>query len=344
MQKQTNARYAFGALLFAAAATVALTAIRTFLVPQSRDIDTGVFGDPLWAIIASVVFIAALIFLCASIRGEKTAFLHGRTLIPLSVAGMVAGIVMALSSAWDAYGWYFLQREPDPQVAMPSILSNIVLILMLVFGVLGGVVLVVWGFGITARDSTAAKHGTFLLLPVLWLWFRLARYEMSYASALGLSDCFFEFLMYIAELLFLFKLARFVSNVGTPRTGLLAFYSGVTALLALSAPLVRLCMYLTGDSEAYQALYLVGIPDAAIGLLALMTLWSLADTLRLDANPASAPIEEAPLLFVDEMPQEGLIDEDDEIEPMPDIPEEELLVDLPQPDAHKQSSDGDTIQ
>ena len=76
--------------------------------------------------------------------------------------------------------------------------------------------------------------------------------------------------MFILEMLFLFKLARYVTGVGKVQAGMLLFYSMGTALFALSAPIVRVCMYLLQDSEAYLASRQAGAADFAVGLLALM--------------------------------------------------------------------------
>ena len=146
----------------------------------------------------------------------------------------------------------------------------------LVFGVLGAVALVRWGLQTVAEGGTRRGMSAFgALAPVMWVWFRLAWYEMSYASTVGWSEKFYDFLMVIFELLFLFKLARFVSGVGKTTTGGMLFWAMAAAMFALSGPLTRVLLYFTGGAEAYLASELAGVADFGIGVLALAFGWSL---------------------------------------------------------------------
>jgi hypothetical protein len=127
----------------------------------------------------------------------------------------------------------------------------------------------------------------------MWLWFRLAWYEMSYTSTVGWSEKFYDFLMVIFALLFVFKLARFVSGIGRATTGEMLFYAMMTAMLSLSGPLVRVCLYFTGGAEAYIASDLAGMADFGIGVLALVFGWSLVRGCR--EIPLAAKKEEEEL-------------------------------------------------
>lgn len=74
---------------------------------------------------------------------------------------------------------------------------------------------------------------------------------MSYASAVDVGQSFYDFVMLIFLLLFLFAFARYISGVGQNRSRLLFFFSLMTALFALSGPLTRVFLYMTGHGDAY---------------------------------------------------------------------------------------------
>ena len=162
-------------------------------------------------------------------------------------------------------------------------------LLEVLFGLLSGVAFVRMGLTLLSEGATRrgmAQWGA--LAPVLWMWFRLASYEASFASTVRVSNGFFYFVMFILELLFLFRLARYVSGVGEVSANSLLFHAMSTALFALSAPIVRLSMYLLQDSEAYQAAQQAGVTDFAVGVLALTVGISLVHSV---AHPvyASSP-------------------------------------------------------
>ena len=99
---------------------------------------------------------------------------------------------------------------------------------------------------------------------------RLARYEVSYASAVAVSDSFYDFVMLIFALLFFFSFARYLSGVGAGKNRLLFFFALMTALFCLSGPLTRLCLYMTGQGDAYNASRLAGVIDGVVGAFALL--------------------------------------------------------------------------
>ena len=243
---------------------------RVLLLPLLRDGDTGRFLTGWAVVIFMLLALTALAIMAFSLR-EKPPLMGKSGANVLAVVTVIAGGVLALSSLWD--GWRLMAdgQQPPPVTAGNNLVGGISLILTIFFGLLGGIALIYWGLKIVSEKATrSGLQSLGMLAPVLWMWFRLARYEMSYASAVGLSETFYDFMLFIFMLLFLYKMARYVVGVGVPTMGSLLFFSLGTVLFALSGTLTRLCMYLAGDGEAYRASQLAGWPDFALGVLALV--------------------------------------------------------------------------
>lgn len=255
--------------------TVVLLTARVALMPLLRDTDTGRFANnvPAMVIVAVVLLAMALFSLCTA--RERIDVPASRAL-PTGLAAVLAGGLLGASSLLDIYRYYFEKILPPPGQMQMNTFTQLVLIGYLLFGVLGAIALVRFGLLTISEGGTRRGMSAFgALAPVMWVWFRLAWYEMSYANTVGWSEKFYDFLMVIFELLFLFKLARFASGVGKTTTGGMLFLSMAAALFALSGPLTRVLVYFTSGVEAYQASNLAGVADFGIGLLAYAFGWAL---------------------------------------------------------------------
>lgn len=286
MQKQTQRAllWAMAGLGVGAAAVSVL--LRVCLMPTLRDTETGLFSSGTVVVAVMLLSLVALAALSFTQPKQRVELL--RPVAPrVGVVALLSGVVLALYGVWDIWRWLATDRMPAPQTVVTGHIGMAALVLQLVFAVLGGAALVRWGLLLVAEGATRrGMAGWSMLAPVLWMWFRLARYEMSYVSTVRLSESFFDFGMFILELLFLFKLARFTAGVGKTWVGSLQFFAAATALFALSAPLTRLIMYLLGDSEAFLASELAGAGDMAVGLLAAAVSFGLAAT---PEEPVAAP-------------------------------------------------------
>ncbi len=275
------------------AGTALALLLRVVLMPTLRDSDTGRF-DTSFAVVAFMVLMMVLLALPAIKLSMTPPAVVGRGAIPLSLASMGAGALLLLSSLWDTWNWLASGEQPAPYIGINNFMGTLTLLGTLLFGLVGGGSLIRLGLQISSEGSARRGMASFeALAPVLWMWFRLARYEMSYASAVGLSEIFYDFMLFILTLLFLFRFARFSAGVGTPTMGGLLFFSTTTALFALSGPLTRLCMYLLGDSEAYHASQLAGWPDLGIGVLALTFAFTLVNSALSHSSSVSAEGAEA---------------------------------------------------
>ena len=251
--------------------TAIVTAMRVVIAPLSRDPNTGRFTMSITVIAVALLAVAVMAAIARMGDDNRRVDVGRFTATPLALAAMLAGALIGITGVYDLIGWFTIGRVPPPQTAMTSPVSVALLVISGVLAALGGIVLVMLGRQIFTYRGTREGMCTWeMLIPVLWVWFRLTRYLMSYASAVSLDECVYDFGMFVAELLFMFKLARFVSGVGRTTVGGMMAYAMSASVWSLSAALTRVCMYALGDTQAYLASRLAGFSDFAVGLLALV--------------------------------------------------------------------------
>ena len=239
--------------------------LRVWLLPAAADWQTGMFTSNYWVIGLMVAALVALI-VCNRLSGPIRREIVGSAAVAVSLASLICGVVMATFGVLDLLNLYGITAGfavvPD-RALLPT--------LEYVFCVLGGVALIRLGLALMSEGATRRGIAQWsILAPVLWAWFRLVSYEMSYASMVRIEDNFFGFVMLIVEILFLFRLARYASGIGRVSAGSLMFHAMATAIFALSGPLTRVGMYLLQDNLAYAAYNLAGPVDMAVGVLALV--------------------------------------------------------------------------
>jgi len=177
------------------------------------------------------------------------------------------GAIVTMSAALDIFCWIRYDQVPPPAVFIYNRIDLIASISSLVFGVLGGVYMILQGFSWMAQNAQRKTMLNWLALcPVLWMWFRLARYEISYASTIDIRESFFDFAVLVFGSLFFLQLARTASSVGpAPKNGLLIF-SLFTAMASLAdAPLTIIDV----SSGLPIGNLLVALSDLVIGVFAL---------------------------------------------------------------------------
>lgn len=277
-------------------ATMAMTALAMILrlttLPQVQQEAVGEFGVSFWllvALCAAAVVLAVLSFLSDlplhPIGGTQQPKLGGLT--------VAVGAVLLLDTVLALVRFGLLGKTPPPNAQILNNADKITLYLTFAFGLLGGLWLVILGCQWLRRQTLGNLARAGALLPVLWIWCRLARYELSYASAANIKRSFYDFFMLLFLMLFLLAFARWVADVAPPSAKTMRALSAIAAMAGISSPLTRLGMQILGDTEAFNASQLAGITDLAIGVLALaVTAYLFRD--RLDFVPV--PIERAPLL------------------------------------------------
>lgn len=245
--------------------------LRVWLLPAAADWQTGLFTSNYWVIglmVGALVALAALQYVAGPIRRE----IVGTPAVVVALASMLTGLVMMAVGVLDVLKFYgILEGGTGIMDATNAGLMSVLSLLEYAFCALGGLALLRLGLVLLSEGATRRGIAQWsVLAPVLWAWFRLIGYEMSYASMVRIEDNFFGFVMLIVELLFLFRLARFVSGIGRVGAASLMFHAMATVLFAVSGPLTRVGMYLLEDNMAYTAYHLAGPLDMAVGILALV--------------------------------------------------------------------------
>ena len=280
------------AVILTTVMTAVVLALRIVLMPMMQEAHTGRFR--LSYIVIAVMLLTLIAAALLIWRSEKQAVvMAGPPLTAAACAGVLCGAVMAFGSLYEFFMWQFKGILPAPAMTKPGSLQYAVLTVSLAGGVLGGIFLVLLGLQ-WLQENRSRVFRLMALAPSLWIWFRLARYEMTYASAVNVTESFYDFVMLIFILLFLFSFARYVSGVGETPSKLLFWYALGTAMMAISAPLTRFGMYLLGNTAAYNSSELAGFIDLAVGLFALLFAYAQAFGKQAASVPADPPILEPP--------------------------------------------------
>lgn len=251
--------------------TLVIFVLRVFLMPRLQDPDTGVFRLS-YLVIALMAVTMVVVTVLALLCNRGVPAVKGRMLLPTSVVGILCGAVLLLSNAYDLLFWLLPPHTtPAPNPHVIGTMDGVALFFTILFGILGGLFLIRLGLRwIGENRSRTGMFRLWALTPVAWVWMRLARYEMSYASAVDVSESFYDFVMLIFTLLFFFALARHVSGVGSRPPRFLLVFTLCTGMLSVSGTLTRIVLYLMGQGEAYAASELAGPADLAVGVFALL--------------------------------------------------------------------------
>lgn len=262
--------------------TAVATAMRLLTLPQVQAEAVGEAGISIWLLLALTVAAAVLIVLahCSRLPLRPVEDEHA---VPLGIVAVIAGAVLFVDTVMAMVRLNLTGVTPPPNTQILNQADRVTLWLTLVFGFLAGVWLIALGIRWSRRSSLTLVERLGALTPVLWMWCRLARYELSYASATNAKRSFYDFFMLIFLMLFLLAMARYAADVAPPSAKAMRAYASVAAMVGISSPLTRLGMHLLGDVESFNASQLAGVVDFAIGLLALgMTVYLYREQLTLE--------------------------------------------------------------
>ena len=263
-------------LILGGVMTVVTVLLRVLLLPLLHDGETGRFQTNYVAIAVAAVTVLALVYLARHTYRPRVDIAPDHSLFT-AVAAIGAGAVLGIWTGYHAVQWLLDGIMPLPVQVRVTTLTLVLLYAMFAFGLLGAIGMIVWGFQVAAESGTRRGMASWwMLAPVMWAWFRLVWFEMAYSNSVGWTEKFFDFLMVIAQLLFLFKFARFASGIGKVTTGGMLAYGMVTVLFSLSGALTRVILYFYGGAQAHAASRLAGIADFAIGAFAFAFCWALS--------------------------------------------------------------------
>lgn len=278
MKKMENTKIA---LLFALVMTGVVTVLRVLLIPHTHNIHTGLFHVNY--VVVAVMLLAAIgvfaLLLTDKRPMKELPTVKGKWLLPIAILMMLIGVCVLVVSVIDVYRWAANGIAPPPASSVIGTMDKVTLFLSLAFGVVAGVYFLRVGFFWTADNGEIRGMMPILALcPTFWVWMRLARYEISYASAVQIHESFYDFAMLLCSMLFLFALARTMAGVKATKPVFTLGFALCTMIMSVSGPVARVAFYLMGEGDAYRAGQLAGIPDFAIGVLAatLSIYWVLA--------------------------------------------------------------------
>lgn len=259
------------AAILTAVMAVAVAVLRMALLPLLTAPELGWFRWNYLPIGLLAVTIAAVFILGRFPKEEARRVISGKPLFIPATAGVLGGGILAAMAIYDAGKWFFYKETPPPNKEVFSNLDAITLALMLLAGILGGIALIrCWLTWIEMGRTRAGIFPIWALTPALWAWLRLARYEMSYISAVDFSQNFFDFMMMIFQLLFFFMLARYISGMGSKPSRLLPAFALCTGLFSLSGSAAQLAVFLNGEKLRYAAGNMASITDFIIGVFAML--------------------------------------------------------------------------
>ena len=196
---------------------------------------------------------------------------------PLAAAYFLSGFVLLFGTLAELFLWLHKGVLPPPSLVKPHAVELAALFLQMVCGLTGGVWLAAIGLcTMNGKKPASVWLRAGGLLPALWAWMLLARYEISYVSALDIGQSFFDFAVLVTGLLFLFRLAQYHAGTGEGMPRMMWAFSALAALFSLSAGLFRLALLIGGEKvTSYQGGYVLTLPQLGVGLLALAVFLSL---------------------------------------------------------------------
>ncbi len=250
-----------------------LTAVMTVAFMVLRVVDythpsvmIGTFALPDCVIAVALILLVVITLLCYSKSKSIDC-----TISATSTLGWLAtfcGAMLVMSVVLDSFCWTFYNQIPPPNDHILNNVDYYSLIFSLVFGITSGIFLILQGFNWMANiRHNQAYLNWMALAPILWMWFRLARYEISYASTIDITHSFFDFAALVTSSIFFLELAKMIAKIGTaPRNGLIICALLTSACSLSGAPLT---FYKLAHGETIHVL-LISIVDASIGLFALV--------------------------------------------------------------------------
>ena len=269
--------------------------LRVWIVPAQRDMDTGLFTSNMLVVGLMLVLLAAMGAVMFLMRDHSRREITGNPALALSTVLLIVGGAMSLHGVVELlarFGMVTFYSVGQQWIGEEISLAQVILPwVQTVLSIGGGIAFVLCGLNVASEGGTRRGITKLsLLVPVLWMWFVLANYMITYVSMVRITEGFFTVAAYVMELLFLFHLASYMAGVGKRAVGSLFFFSCGAALFALSAPLVRLLLHLLQDVEAASAAGAAGPLDLAVGVLALTVSITLCQSLSF--SPVSVSEEE----------------------------------------------------
>ncbi len=281
--------------VLAVLATVVVSLLRIVILPN---VVAGTVSSTVNLVLLFAVMAALLCLLLACGRKKPAAAVEGKRLTVVSAGAMFTGVAMAVSAIFAFSDWTFAGVMLYPANIRPTELDVTLLYLQIAFGLLGGVFFLILALRWQLKGQ--AVRGIMrlaALIPLIWSWIRVARYEMSYISSVHVSHHAYDLLLIVSEMLFFLWFARYVSALEDAPPRFLTGIALCTGVLAAAGCITRVAMLLMGNQEAFDACGLITAADLGVAILAFgFAFGQLANHKEPSAKTAPAEIAPAPLL------------------------------------------------
>lgn len=282
------------ALFLAGLLTIAVTAVRLMIVPRALDMTTDPWNAGIVLMLVVLALFAVFALLICTGKGEPLPdlLLPGLRATPLAGGTLLGGALLLVTSAWDGVNWLVRGVLPAPTAHSITIVEGVALGLQLLAGIAAGWYLMWLGICLLqGHPQRTPKSMVAALLPTVWIWMRLVRYEVSYASSVRLSRSFYDFALLISVMLFLFALARYVSGYTKPRSRWVLVFALWTVVLCWSGYFTGLGLSMI-DREAYAAYTGWMATNVDFGMGAVAAGFALSMLLRPLPVKAEQPVED----------------------------------------------------
>lgn len=215
-----------------------------------------------------VFFLLVSVYVALGRRGGLLFW--GESSVLLGFTGIVAGANLLLTSGKEAWDFYNTGIAPAPYYSIFNAADRLFFYGTLLFGVLGGLALLVLGFLWMFGGKAGSTAGQWLsLFPILWAFCRLARYVMSYTSTIRNAYSAAQAALLIFSLLFFYMLGQHLNGrlkLNGVRLPACAFAFGMIAISAFGAQwFVRTCM----PEQIAGVVLVTDVNDLLCGVFAL---------------------------------------------------------------------------
>lgn len=195
---------------------------------------------------------------------------------PIAISAGLLGLGTAAFTIYDIVMWAAFGQTPAPCTTLMGGIDMTVLIGYMFTGLVSACYFIRLMLLFIAENT--CYRGTFkvaALMPVLWMWLRIVRYELAHVSLFEMNFSIHDFAMLVFAMLFFFRIACIIAGIGGRKRGVTLFITAAAAMCSLSSAAVRLGLYFTGDAVLYNTVEIANGLDCLIGIFALAWVYFL---------------------------------------------------------------------
>lgn len=233
-----------------------------------------------WALYFPIVVLllyVIIVALLAAVQYKGTVQVDANrvSLLP-GIGSLVAGGYMLAETCRDAIAFLTKGQMPPPYIIQQNKVDAFFYDLVLVGGILGGLVLIILGIRwIVGQKASAPLILWGMIFPIIWCFGRLARFTVSYVSAIRNPVLFPTAIVFILNTLFFYFLGRQMYSYSKARSWKLAVVSGATAVMGISLSVSQMILPSIYPEFLSESILCTTLLDGCIGFFALCVCGSL---------------------------------------------------------------------